>query len=733
MPSASQNPDPSRRRDASQQPDSNELSPPQQPLGPAYDPLAHRPGSAHYYSSILSILDHINTNKPLIMPARCRELMQQLDLVEWSGPYPDGVEPRQVPFFVSDVRFHEQLGNLYERVAELAKAGARQETRTLRRGRGRTKLSPDQEKSLDLFAELQEKIDGIHGQLHKRHYNWNASAGDAFVRLMPFARSLRDQTARMPQEIREFVVKVVLRPEEISPSAKIQRRRILEHAVKLARLPNPDLHLRKFNIGILQQTIDLQGDSLEQRFARIKAEVLTDDYLQDHRSRAGKSALAWLNSSRGGNYCPPPYPSWQGDLLEECRAASQKIVVGARQLSYAAFSKLRLENRHLAGAEPLFHTFVKETHEQVKLAHGSDIDLPPGRGIFMAGPLLNKLFHGYGWERGAEGDPRYRDTSGAWWGPAMASYENTSAIFLRGWIAVLNPAPEFKLFNTRYALVIDNNHFTDLYGCAYGIPESVITQKVASTLHSPDRKPGKRTADLSAQEASVSGLIDATIEAGLPPLVLGTMSQLFGGMSNALPVGHSPTLTWELSRQGGAWKDVYNHVHWSWMVWGERSTESVTEKAAPMAEADREIRKFAIAGQQILGLFFDRYAAWKGDLTPGARAAPIMLRKAYEIYRATRAEHPSIPKDEKVYIGLYNRNSPGTLPTPLIDCSTMQLLRHGEPVQLPTWSDGTENRELNVWREMVRPILTKTAPDGLEREGDYELAIIGTKDIKGIA
>lgn len=106
-----------------------------------------------------------------------------------------------------------------------------------------------------------------------------------------------------------------------------------------------------------------------------------------------------------------------------------------------------------------------------------------------------------------------------------------------------------SLFGTRYAIVVDNNHFTDLYGCAYGIPASIITKKIQPALHNPDRKPTKRTADLGERAASVSGLIEATVDAGLPPLVLGTMSQLFGGMTNALPVGYPPILSWEGDRQ----------------------------------------------------------------------------------------------------------------------------------------------------------------------------------------
>lgn len=699
------------------------------PLAPVHDLLQKGPESSHYFETIFKIIQDVDSNRPFIVTESGKQALQQLDMFEWSTQYPPNTTPRQVPYFVSDSHLHDQLAQAYEKYGDLARVIPRESQRAQRRAYKRAPQTASPDDSTSKLVELQAKIDALHGQLFKRHHNYDVLVGDAHIRFSPFGRAIRDGISKMSPECSVLTIKVLSRAEQIDPAAKMQWRKVLEHTVKLSRLPNPELHLRKLNIGIIQKSIDLTGESLERRFKQIEAESHVDKYLQSPKSTVGGHALRWLQSSNGGNFCPAPYPSWQEADKRECQEQSKRIVTRARLHSYTTFQKLRIEARHLCGEAPLFQRFARETHEQFQLAHGKNIDVPPGRGMFMAGPRLERLFHADALEPD-DALANYREANAAWWEPALPDYENTSAVFLRSWFAIFNPTPDFSLFGTRYAIVVDNNHFTDLYGCAYGIPASIITKKIHPSLHNPDRKPTKRTADLGERAASVSGLIEATVDAGLPPLVLGTMSQLFGGMTNALPVGYPPTLSWERDRQGGLWKDVYNHVHWSWLVWDIRQNRPhVDFKVAPMAQADQQIRRFATKGQQLVHLTLDRYAAWKNDQTPGEKSAPTMLQEAYKIHKAYQSGHASLPQDETLYIGIYDRETPGTAPAPVINCRTLEIMRKGGNIKLPTWSDGTENNEALLWKQHIKPLLVNVDKHGIAREGQYELAIVGDKDL----
>ena len=106
-----------------------------------------------------------------------------------------------------------------------------------------------------------------------------------------------------------------------------------------------------------------------------------------------------------------------------------------------------------------------------------------------------------------------------------------------------------------------------------------------------------------------------------------------------------------------------------------------------------------------------------------------MLVRAYEIHRAYEHKDRSIPQDETIYIGIYDRNNPGGRPTPVINCRNLEIMDQGSAIQLPLSGDGAENRELLLWKEHVKPLLESRNSDGTLLEGRYELAIIGDKDL----
>ena len=101
--------------------------------------------------------------------------------------------------------------------------------------------------------------------------------------------------------------------------------------------------------------------------------------------------------------------------------------------SYTGFQKLRLEARHLAGHEPLLTTFARDTHEDVRVVYGSDIDTPPGRGLYISGLKLDSLFFNNPTKPGNLLE-NYQQTDRAWWSPALKYVEDLTVIPLRGWI-----------------------------------------------------------------------------------------------------------------------------------------------------------------------------------------------------------------------------------------------------------------------------------------------------------
>jgi hypothetical protein len=56
-------------------------------------------------------------------------------------------------------------------------------------------------------------------------------------------------------------------------------------------------------------------------------------------------------------------------------------------------------------------------------------------------------------------------------------------------------------------------------------------------------------------------------------------------------------------------------------------------------------------------------------------------------------------------------------------------MRTGGNIKLPTWSDGTENNEALLWKQHIKPLLVNVDKHGIAREGQYELAIVGDKDL----
>jgi hypothetical protein len=499
----------------------------------------------------------------------------------------------------------------------------------------------------------------------------------------------------------------------------------------LVALRDVDLHLRKLNIAMLQKNVDPSPLYFRTRTRQVTAEHHTDIYLADPTTDTGKQSASWLRKVDGGCYCPMPYPSWQAEARDKAYADARRLVVRARRASHQVFNRLRWEARHVAGTAPLFNEFVRENFDDVMYLKGNNIDMPPGRGFIASGPRTDKLFFRRDHIQ-EDGLSRFQASSKAWFKDALSGFEGLSLIVTREWIGVFSRCPEMELFGEVYPYLIENGHFSSFYNHAYAFPLATVVKGIRRTMYDPAVGPTPETKDLAHEPSSIARMLLRTRGPSVakPGLVLGTMSQLFGGMCNALPVGWAPTFAWEKGRSGDVWKDAYQHVHWSWLVWTDRDNrEFVDRSVTPLRAAHEQIAAYTDFSQKLLASVFDRYAAWKSDLTPGEHTAPRLLTRAYEIYRGYQRNDPSLPKDEVAYIAAYSRNDPDARPIPLLNCANLQLLVDGKSIQLPTSSDGTENAESSLWRRHVLPYTLSQDREGLQGEGEYYLALVGEKDL----
>jgi hypothetical protein len=536
----------------------------------------------------------------------------------------------------------------------------------------------------------------------------------------------------------------VLRAE--SAAGKACRRPIVDHKSDLLRIAEEtqptralslqsfNRHLRKLGVALLEEQLPFFRDELAQRAKQILAEGHVDTYLAGAATKAQLSrhqtAYKWLQGWYLGQHGSVPYPSWQPQAKEECFEESFKIVMRARHQSYHSFGRLRMENRSLAGKLPLFREFAMECFEDVRFIRCDNGDLPPGRGTFMSGAILDRLFHGFDGER--EFLHGYRKEVSLWFADQLENLELASIVALRQLIGLTAPSEDFAPLGERCYYVIDNDHFSGSYGFAFGFPVSVVNTKLRYASYGLDEGP-HLAINANTAELSIPDLIKATRDAGKNYLVLGHMSPLFGGMWNALPVTSKPVFGWEAQHQETAWRDVYGHVHWPWLINSYRDNRSrVDEAVRPLAKADQEIRRFATAGQMLFEAMRHRYGAWKSDLTPGDQKPPRLLVRAYDIYHEHQERGAAAKDDEAIYIGAVARGRPDFDPIPLLNCFTLELstrhITYSKP--LPRRGDGTGRAEQAAWRRHVAPLLEYRSKQGETFEGQYELVLMGEADIK---
>lgn len=700
--------------------------------------------TVEFARSLAGLCLMIHNRKLAILSPQTRAIVEELDLFEWSEPYPKSIIQRGFPFYKSDRTRHETINNFeadYKKIKECQASGREIDKRLWAHD-----VHPNTPWDYHFaLAQASRNIDEGMQDLRRRAVR-GISVPEGRIRPTDFGEDVIRQLVGKPLEIGAQVVRVVLRAEELT--GKTTRLKVVEHIGELwkaasstqpnkeLRLRSFDRHLRKLGIALLEGSLPFNDKELELRGLQITAEGHVDTYLAGTSGRMQRSrhakAYEWLQDT--AQHCPLPYPSWQPRAKQECFDESFKVVMRARHQSYHSFNRLRMENRALGSPLSLFREFALDAFEDVRLIRGDNLDMPPGRGTLMSGARLDRLFFDLGSsDRLIES---YERNEGAWFADALSTLESSTVVALRGWIGVTSDAPLFtvrlhdKVEAERYYYIVDNDHFSGSYGFAYGIPSSVVARKLLPTVYDLDDT-HRNAYDIGKVGASIPALIEATIQAGKVPLKLGGMSPLFGGMCNAIPSGVSPVFSWENREQDTIWRDLDDHVHWSWLVWNVRDDRTqVNNLVRPLQVADHAVREFATAGQKLFEVVRNRYAAWKNDQTPGERTAPRMLMRAYDIYHEHRAAGQAAQDQETIFLALSDRSDPVFKPTPILNCHTLELKSGSVSIQLPKNSDGSENAEALLWRKHVKPLIESVGRDGVRTEGVYELVLIGEKDLR---
>ena len=697
------------------------------------------PLGVDFAKRLVNLCELLAQKKMVVLSPATRRVVEDLDLFEWSKPYPDGMRDRGVPFFTGDKYLHADITNLESQFLKLRRSHEQGEI--LNKDMVSSSLhtvTPWNYRSLLSCIEIkiEERIQEI-----KRRCADAVDTPEGALRGSDFGKSITALIEGKPADTAAQVFRILLRAErEVGRGAL---RGVVEHLDELwsvaqrtqatteLKLQAFDRHLRKLGVALLERSLPFDRRDLEIRAKRILAEGHVDTFLggDDGRGLHGryKFAASWLQGRYEGQYCPTPFPSWQPTAKQESYEESFKIVTRARHHSYHSFGRLRMESRSLGSRPPLFREFLADTFEDVKLIRGDNIDAPPGRGVFATGAKLDKLF--FALDGGGDRLAPYVNDESLWFREMLPALELCSAIFLRQWIGLTSPIDRFEVMKDRYYYIIDNDHFSSGYGCAYGIPASVVSAKLVRALYALGDSPNGAI-DAGSLQLSVSDLFTATLQAGKLPLNLGNMSVLFGGMCNAFPVGSAPLFKWE-NELGGDWRDVYDHVHWSLRVWSYREDRKrVEDFVRPLSAADWEVRSFAVAGQQLFEAIRHRYGAWKNDQTPGADRAPRLLTRVYDIYRAHQLEGASRDGEEAVYLAVIDRGDPMFSPLPVLNCHTLELVTSAGVVTFPKNGSGAGARERALWHRHVVPLISQDDDERGEYEGSYELVLVGERDIK---
>jgi hypothetical protein len=228
---------------------------------------------------------------------------------------------------------------------------------------------------------------------------------------------------------------------------------------------------------------------------------------------------------------------------------------------------------------PMMVRFATDSADQVFVANASTNEHYPGKGIYVAGIVPEKVFApDPNWEEKEKDSPFWQWTEEGglfsheyFHNFKMEDFGDAEFLLLRGVMAVSNPGNErFELDGVNYSYVVFNRHFYPGTAAACLVPTEVLMDQIMDGLIDVQ---DYRGFDASRADISNVGLDPKTLRAaceerGLNLLDLTYGSVIGGGLCNAYPPESSPHYDWEKGLGGTAWKDSWGHTHKSWLVRG---------------------------------------------------------------------------------------------------------------------------------------------------------------------
>ncbi len=565
--------------------------------------------------------------------------------------------------------------------------------------------------------QIYRKISELESKLKSAHrYTLSAPEG-AYLRLSAAGFELLPKLEDMSQPARELLFQSVFAAHSSKLfSNTAGATKFLGQIERIVSLGTPERDLRKLYLAICDHT--LQHTSLEKWVEEMKVEHAIGDYLGAAHPKARADALEYLRSQSGARYGPPPY--FRDDpRYEETIEDARRIVIRARNEAFS-FPLLAQETKRLPNGIPsLLQRYCLDAFETVQGVHTTDMNVPPGGGLYFDSPRLNKLFFGTNdRNRGSQ----LLISSDSWFAPALDYFEDTSFIYIRGDKIAINNDPSFQIDGVPYAYAVINDHQNSSYRHAILLPTKLVIERIRPCLFDLDEGPNQFTQDMSKSYFTVERLSEACLSTQGKVLNLTGVSSLFCGPAYAFPAHSNPHFSWESEPRNMStlWKDAEGHVHASYRIWAyQGDAEEVHQTLSPLQKLNDEVSRVVNRYQQLLGIFQNRYAAWKNDQVPGKEKPPTMLQEAYRWYWAKRGT------EDAPVLCLLDRTDSGGQPQPLIDCKTLELFIDGKAIQLAQGSDGSRS-ERRIWREQVEPLLfDPTSP--IRREGRYELVMMDRK------
>jgi hypothetical protein len=123
--------------------------------------------SIEYEGALVSISLLVNARRLVLLDEKAREAVRDLDIFEWSVPYPEGVKQRPFPFFPGDRARHDDLARLESEYVTLKRAESKGEP-----FRGTFRAEPIDPNTPTTFAAalagIERRIDELVGALRRR-------------------------------------------------------------------------------------------------------------------------------------------------------------------------------------------------------------------------------------------------------------------------------------------------------------------------------------------------------------------------------------------------------------------------------------------------------------------------------------------------------------------------------------------------------------------------------------